>query len=77
MAELAYNQVAKIKVFGIGGAGSNAVNRMVDDGVQGVEFYVANTDLQRWTHPVYPTRSSSARKVWAQAETRTTAVRQQ
>ena len=46
MAELAYNQVAKIKVFGIGGAGSNAVNRMVDDGVQGVEFYVANTDLQ-------------------------------
>ncbi len=41
-----YNQIAKIKVFGIGGAGGNAVNRMVQDGVQGVEFYVANTDLQ-------------------------------
>ena len=46
MADLEYNQIAKIKVFGIGGAGSNAVNRMVADGVQGVEFYVANTDLQ-------------------------------
>lgn len=46
MADLTYNQVARIKVFGIGGAGSNAVNRMVSEGVQGVEFYVANTDLQ-------------------------------
>ena len=46
MADLMYNQVAKIKVFGIGGAGGNAVNRMVQEGVQGVEFYVANTDLQ-------------------------------
>ena len=44
--ELRYAQVARIKVFGIGGAGNNAVNRMVEDGVQGVEFYVANTDLQ-------------------------------
>ena len=46
MSDLSYNQVAKIKVFGIGGAGSNAVNRMVQEGVQGVEFYVANTDIQ-------------------------------
>lgn len=46
MADLEYNQIAKIKVVGIGGAGSNAVNRMVQEGVQGVEFYVANTDLQ-------------------------------
>ena len=41
-----YNQVARIKVFGIGGAGCNAVNRMVNDGVKGVEFFVCNTDLQ-------------------------------
>ncbi len=41
-----YQQVARIKVFGIGGAGCNAINRMVDEGLQGVEFYVANTDLQ-------------------------------
>jgi len=46
MSDLQYNQVAKIKVFGIGGAGCNAINRMVDEGVQGVEFFVANTDLQ-------------------------------
>lgn len=41
-----YNQVARIKVFGIGGAGCNAVNRMVNDGVKGVDFYVCNTDIQ-------------------------------
>ena len=41
-----YNQVARIKVFGIGGAGCNAVNRMVNDGVRGVDFYVCNTDIQ-------------------------------
>ena len=41
-----YNQVARIKVFGVGGAGCNAVNRMVNDGVRGVDFYVCNTDIQ-------------------------------
>ena len=41
-----YNQVARIKVFGIGGAGCNAVSRMVNDGVKGVDFYVCNTDIQ-------------------------------
>jgi cell division protein FtsZ len=37
---------ARIKVIGVGGGGSNAVNRMVAAGFQGVEFIVANTDLQ-------------------------------
>src|SRR5437879_6663559 len=37
---------AHIKVMGIGGGGSNAVNRMVQAGFEGVEFIVANTDLQ-------------------------------
>lgn len=46
MSDLRFEQVANIKVFGIGGGGCNAVNRMVSEGVQGVEFYVANTDLQ-------------------------------
>ena len=41
-----YNQVAKIKVFGVGGGGCNAVNRMIDKNVKGVEFYVCNTDMQ-------------------------------
>ena len=38
--------VTRIKVFGIGGGGCNAVQRMVNDNVKGVEFYVCNTDLQ-------------------------------
>jgi len=37
---------AKIKVIGVGGGGGNAVNRMIDAGVEGIEFIVANTDLQ-------------------------------
>ena len=41
-----FNQVAKIKVFGVGGGGSNAVNRMIANGVKGVKFYIANTDVQ-------------------------------
>lgn len=37
---------ARIKVIGVGGGGGNAVNRMIDAAVEGVEFCVANTDLQ-------------------------------
>lgn len=37
---------ANIKVFGVGGAGTNAVNRMIGAGLKGVEFWIANTDLQ-------------------------------
>src|SRR5438045_1191681 len=37
---------AKIKVIGVGGGGGNAVNRMIDAHVEGIEFLVANTDLQ-------------------------------
>lgn len=39
-------QLAQIKVIGVGGGGSNAVNRMIDTGVQGVEFIAVNTDAQ-------------------------------
>ena len=39
-------QGAIIKVIGVGGAGGNAVNRMIEEGVSGVEFIVANTDVQ-------------------------------
>ncbi len=38
--------LAKIKVIGVGGGGSNAVNRMIENGVKGVEFITANTDAQ-------------------------------
>ena len=37
---------AKIKVIGVGGGGGNAVTRMIDAGVEGIEFIAANTDLQ-------------------------------
>jgi len=40
------NTGARIKVIGVGGSGGNAVNHMIDAGIEGVEFLVANTDLQ-------------------------------
>src|SRR5919108_3635178 len=40
------NYLALIKVVGVGGGGSNAVNRMVDVGLSGVEFIAVNTDAQ-------------------------------
>lgn len=46
MFGLEMDQYAKIKVFGVGGGGNNAVNRMIESGVKGVDFIVANTDLQ-------------------------------
>ena len=46
MFGLEMDQLAKIKVIGVGGGGCNAVNRMLESGLKGVEFIVANTDLQ-------------------------------
>ena len=46
MFDLEMDQLAKIKVIGVGGGGNNAVNRMIESGVKGVDFIVANTDLQ-------------------------------
>ncbi|NMA92869.1 MAG: cell division protein FtsZ [Firmicutes bacterium] len=44
--DLDVNQLASIKVVGVGGGGSNAVNRMISAGVKGVEFIAVNTDAQ-------------------------------
>ena len=55
---LDFVKVAKIKVIGVGGGGNNAVNRMVTDGVKGVDFYVANTDAQVLKGITGVTRSS-------------------
>ncbi|MEH7254454.1 cell division protein FtsZ, partial [Neobacillus niacini] len=44
--EMDIDSVARIKVIGVGGGGNNAVNRMIEDGVQGVEFIAVNTDAQ-------------------------------
>jgi cell division protein FtsZ len=46
MLETGANYLAVIKVLGIGGGGTNAVNRMVEAGVKGVEFVAVNTDAQ-------------------------------
>jgi len=47
---------ARIKVIGVGGAGQNAVNRMMEGGIQGVEFISANTDAQALTLSRAPVR---------------------
>ncbi|KAL0426537.1 UNVERIFIED_CONTAM: Cell division protein FtsZ2-1, chloroplastic [Sesamum latifolium] len=49
-----YNE-AKIKVIGVGGGGSNAVNRMIESAMKGVEFWIVNTDIQAMKmSPVFP-----------------------
>ncbi|KAI3667570.1 hypothetical protein L6452_42636 [Arctium lappa] len=49
-----YNE-AKIKVIGVGGGGSNAVNRMIENAMKGVEFWIVNTDVQAMRmSPVFP-----------------------
>jgi cell division protein FtsZ len=42
-------QNARMKVVGVGGGGGNAVNRMIEEGLQGVEFISVNTDSQALT----------------------------
>ena len=47
---------ARIKVVGVGGGGVNAVNRMIEEGIQGVEFIGINTDAQTLMLSKAPTR---------------------
>ena len=54
--QVASEAFARIKVIGVGGGGSNAVNRMIEEGIQGVEFIAANTDAQSLTLSKAPTR---------------------
>ena len=46
MTEAFQERVVKIKVIGVGGAGNNVINRMIESGVNGVDFVVVNTDKQ-------------------------------
>ena len=46
MSEKVLERVVKIKVIGVGGAGNNVINRMMESGVSGVDFIVVNTDKQ-------------------------------
>ena len=45
MTSEAENETANLLVIGVGGAGNNAVNRMIDEGIKGVEFVCINTCL--------------------------------
>ena len=63
MFGLEMDQLAKIKVIGVGGGGNNAVNRMIESGVQGVEFIVANTDLQVLSNSKAPVKIQIGEKL--------------
>src|ERR1044072_4202 len=52
---------ARIKVVGVGGAGGAAVNRMIEAGVDGVEFIVVNTDAQALHHSHGPVKIHSGK----------------
>lgn len=56
-------QIAQIKVIGVGGGGSNAVNRMIEAGVQGVEFITVNTDAQALNRSKAPIRIQIGEKL--------------
>jgi cell division protein FtsZ len=54
--ELDNTASAKLKVIGVGGAGGNAVNRMIGAGLRGVDFIAANTDMQALNQSLAPNR---------------------
>lgn len=58
-----YIHGANIKVIGVGGGGNNAVNRMIREGVSGVQFIVANTDTQALEHSTADTKIHLGPKV--------------
>ena len=63
MFGLEMDQLAKIKVIGVGGAGNNAVNRMIESGVKGVDFIVANTYLQVLNNSNAPVKIQIGEKI--------------
>jgi cell division protein FtsZ len=54
---------ARIKVVGVGGGGSNAVARMIDEGLDGVEFHIMNTDLQALASSTVPNKLQIGSKI--------------
>ncbi|MGL5077108.1 MAG: cell division protein FtsZ [Waterburya sp.] len=57
------SNVAKIKVMGVGGGGCNAVNRMIDSQVSGIEFWAINTDAQALNHAQAPQKLQIGQKI--------------
>src|SRR6202045_4764968 len=54
---------ARIKVVGVGGGGSNAVARMIHEGLEGVEFHIMNTDVQALEASIVPNRLAIGSKI--------------
>ena len=67
------DQFAQIRVVGVGGGGNNAVNRMIEFGLKGVEFIAINTDKQALLNS-QPSRNSNRRKIdqgaWSRCQPR-------
>ena len=63
MSEFFQERVVKIKVIGVGGAGNNVINRMIEAGVQGVDFIVINTDKQDLNKSICKTKVQIGEKL--------------
>ena len=63
MSEKFQERVVKIKVIGVGGAGNNVINRMIEAGVQGVDFIVVNTDKQDLNKSICPNKVQIGEKL--------------
>lgn len=61
--DTAMEDFARIKVVGVGGGGSNAINRMISSGLKGVEFVAVNTDAQALLHSMAPKRIQIGQKL--------------
>ncbi len=57
------SSVAQIKVIGVGGGGGNAVNRMIESNVSGIDFWAINTDAQALTSSLAPKRLQIGQKI--------------
>ncbi len=57
------SNIAKIKVMGVGGGGCNAVNRMIESQVSGIEFWAINTDAQALNHAQAPQKLQIGQKI--------------
>ena len=63
MVEMFQERVVKIKVIGVGGAGNNVINRMIEAGVGGVDFVVINTDKQDLNKSICETKLQIGEKL--------------
>ena len=63
MSENFQERVVKIKVIGVGGAGNNVINRMIESGVEGVDFIVVNTDKQDLNKSICPNKIQIGEKL--------------